>query len=119
MQNGIRCLFIESNELPIPITIKSEELNTKMFKQLQDDTYIIYSNIIHTRSQANRIVDKDIIYGNFFVVNYDDELKQFRSLKDEQIKLYSKIYGKESIKALEDRIIEKRIKFKMLLRRVH
>lgn len=119
MQNGIRCLFIEPNKLPTTITIKSEELNTKILKHLQDDTYIIYSNIIHMRSQANRIVGKDIIYGNFFVVNYDDELKQFRSLKYEQIKLYSKIYGKESIKALKDRIIEQRIQFKMLLRKVH
>ena len=119
MSKDIRCLFVEPNKVPIPITIKSEELNTKMLKKLQDDTYIIYSNIIRIRGQANRIVDKDIIYGNFFVVGYDDELKQFRSLKDEQINLYSKIYGKESIKALDDKIIEQRIKFKMLLRRVH
>lgn len=114
MQREINVLLVEPNKLPTPVKIK----NTLQEKQKLVDGLIEYTYINDCEDVVlicneegkllglpiNRDIGHDIICGNFIIVGDDPEVGNDRSLTDEQIEKYSKLFDEISIKKTNDKV---------------
>ena len=108
-------LLVKPCELPKEITIN----NTLKDKQNCVEGLIeyyrssLYEDVIFICNEEgkingmepNRDVKHDILFGPFLIVGDEPELGEDRSLTQEQIEKYKKIFDKESIKETEAKII--------------
>lgn len=114
MQRNLKVLLVKPNELPEVVNIKNTlEAKQELVGGLIEYTYIdgcddvaVVCNeeglLLHL--PLNRDIGHTIIAGNFYIVGDDPELGEDRSLTDEQIKKYSKIFDKNSIERTNDKI---------------
>lgn len=107
--DDLTVLLIQVNELPRVISIKNtlKEMQRlvdgyiEIFSPFDDNTCIVCNEDGKILSfLANRLIKKDkevldTIYGDFFIVGSDEE--EFKSLTEEQIKSYSKLFDETSI----------------------
>lgn len=125
MQRNLKVLLIKPDKLPRVINIK----NTLAEKQKQVGGYIEYTYLDNCDDVAiicneegkiqglppNRDVGHDIIMGDFLIVGDDSEIGEDRSLTDNQIQKYKKMFNEQSIirtkekfnKLLENNFIDK------------
>jgi transposase len=114
LQRNLNVLYVEPNKLPEKRTIKNTlEDKQKLVNGLIEYTYLRDSNDVAIVCNEegkilglppNRDIGHDVICGNFFIVGDDPELGEDRSLTEEQIKKYSKYFGKESIEKTNEKI---------------
>ena len=107
MQRNLRCLYVEENSLPkeviIPNNLKSKQEKVKGYIEythlLDDDSVAIICNEEGKLNGMgpNRDIGYDIIYGPFLIVRECSEDGEDRSLSDEQISKYKKVFDKKSI----------------------
>ena len=116
MQRDLNLLLVKPNELPKKITIK----NTLKEKQKLVDGLIEYVYLPNCNDVVlicneegkllglppNRDIGYDIVCGDFLIVGDDPELGEDRSLTEEQITKYSKMFDELSIKKTNQRINE-------------
>ena len=114
MQRDLNLLLVKPNELPKKITIK----NTLKEKQKLVDGLIEYVYLPNCNDVVlicneegkllglppNRDIGYDIVCGDFLIVGDDPELGEDRSLTDEQITKYSKMFDELSIEKTNERI---------------
>lgn len=114
MQRNLKVLLIKPNKLPKVINIK----NTLEEKQKQVGGYIEYTYLENCDDVAiicneegkvlglppNRDVGHDIIMGDFLIVGDDAEIGEDRSLTDNQIKKYKKMFDEKTIIKTENEI---------------
>lgn len=107
MQRKLKCLYVEENSLPKEIEI-SNSLRAKQemvkgsieyTRLLEDEDVVLICNEEGKINgmAPNRDVGYDIIFGPFLIVAENSEDGEDRSLTEEQISKYKKIFGKESI----------------------
>ena len=115
IQRKLNVLLVKPYELPKEITIN----NTLKDKQNCVEGLIeyyrssLYEDVIFICNEEgkingmepNRDVKHDILFGPFLIVGDEPELGEDRSLTQEQIEKYKKIFDKESIKETEAKII--------------
>lgn len=114
LQRNLNVLYVEPNKLPEKRTIKNTlEDKQKLVNGLIEYTYLRDSNDVAIVCNEegkilglppNRDIGHDVICGNFFIVGDDPELGEDRSLTEEQIKKYSKYFGKESIEKTDEKM---------------
>lgn len=107
MQRNLRCLYVEEKSLPkeiiIPNNLKSKQEKVKGYIEythlLDDDSVAIICNEEGKLNGMgpNRDIGYDIIYGPFLIVRECSEDGEDRSLSDEQISKYKKVFDKKSI----------------------
>lgn len=116
MQRDLNLLLVKPNELPKKITIK----NTLKEKQKLVDGLIEYVYLPNCNDVVlicneegkllglppNRDIGYDIVCGDFLIVGDDPELGEDRSLTEEQITKYSKMFDELSIEKTNQRINE-------------
>ena len=116
MQRDLNLLLVKPNELPKKITIK----NTLKEKQKLVDGLIEYvclpncNDVVLICNEEgkllglppNRDIGYDIVCGDFLIVGDDPELGEDRSLTEEQITKYSKMFDELSIEKTNQRINE-------------
>lgn len=112
MQRNLKVLLVKPNELPIQMEIKNtNEAKEKLVNGKLEYTYIpdcndvviFYNENSKIKSmKPNRNIGHDIIRGNFVIVGDDLELGEDRSLTDEQINKYFKMFDKKSISKLKE-----------------
>ena len=116
MQRDLNLLLVKPNELPKKITIK----NTLKEKQKLVDGLIEYVYLPNCNDVVlicneegkllglppNRDIGYDIVCGDFLIVSDDPELGEDRSLTEEQITKYSKMFDELSIEKTNQRINE-------------
>lgn len=112
IQRNLKVLLVKPNELPIQMEIKNtNEAKEKLVNGKLEYTYIPDCNDVVVfynenskikNMKPNRNIGHDIIRGNFVIVGDDLELGEDRSLTDEQINKYSKMFDKKSISKLKD-----------------
>ena len=116
MQRDLNLLLVKPNELPKKITIK----NTPKEKQKLVDGLIEYVYLPNCNDVVlicneegkllglppNRDIGYDIVCGDFLIVGDDPELGEDRSLTEEQITKYSKMFDELSIEKTNQRINE-------------
>lgn len=116
MQRDLNLLLVKPNELPKKITIK----NTLKEKQKLVDGLIEYVYLPNCNDvvlicneegkllglSPNRDIGYDIVCGDFLIVGDDPELGEDRSLTEEQITKYSKMFDELSIEKTNQRINE-------------
>ena len=114
MQRDLNLLLVKPNELPKKITIK----NTLKEKQKLVDGLIEYVYLPNCNDVVlicneegkllglppNRDIGYDIVCGDFLIVGDDPELGEDRSLTEEQITKYSKMFDELSIEKTNERI---------------
>lgn len=121
LQRNIRVLIVEPNKLPY------EKIIPNRLKDKQD---IVGGLIEYTRVDNDErtllicneegkllgldwnreIGNKDVIAGTFLLVGDDPDIGEDRSLTDEQVEMYKKRFGKESIKKTEMVLLETMLK---------
>lgn len=116
LQRNLDVLYVEPNKLPVKMTIKNTlEEKQKLVGGLIEYTYIDNCDDVAIVCNEegkllglplNRDVGHDIICGNFFIVGDDPEFGEDRSLTEEQIDKYSKIFGKKSIEKTNQKFNE-------------
>ena len=116
MQRTLDVLHIKPNELPVKKTINNTlEAKQKLVGGLIEYTYMSNCDdiaiVCNEESKIlglpiNRDIGHDIITGDFFIVGDDPELGEDRSLTEEQIDKYTKMFGKESIEKTNKRANE-------------
>ena len=114
MQRKLDILYIEPNKLPVKKTINNtleakQELVGGLIEYAYlpdcDDVVLICNEEGKLLNLPyNRDIGNDVISGNFFIVGDDPEFGEDRSLTDEQIKKYTKMFGKESIEKTNNTI---------------
>lgn len=116
MQRDLNLLLVKPNELPKKIIIK----NTLKEKQKLVDGLIEYVYLPNCNDVVlicneegkllglppNRDIGYDIVCGDFLIVGDDPELGEDRSLTEEQITKYSKMFDELSIEKTNQRINE-------------
>jgi len=114
LQRYLDVLVVEPNKLPQRQTIR----NNLKEKQKIVDGYIEYTYIDGCDDVAiicneegkinnlpfNRDIGHDIICGNFIIVGDDPEVGEDRSLTEDQIEKYSKLFDKKSIERTNQRV---------------
>lgn len=121
LQRNIRVLIVEPNKLPY------EKIIPNRLKDKQD---IVGGLIEYTRVDNDErtllicneegkllgldwnreIGNKDVIAGTFLLVGDDPDIGEDRSLTDEQVEMYKKRFGKESIKKTKMVLLETMLK---------
>lgn len=107
MQRKLKCLYIKENSLPEEIEIPNN-LSSKQklvngyieYVYLSDDENVVL--ICNEESKINgmgpnRDIGYDIVFGPFLIVGETKEDGEDRSLSEEQISKYKKIFNKKSI----------------------
>lgn len=116
MQRDLNLLLVKPNELPKKIIIK----NTLKEKQKLVDGLIEYVYLPNCNDVVlicneegkllglppNRDIGYDIVCGDFLIVGDNPELGEDRSLTEEQITKYSKMFDELSIEKTNQRINE-------------
>ena len=116
MQRDLNLLLVKPNELPKKITIKNTlKEKQKLVDGLIEDVYLPNCNdvvlICNEEGKLlglppNRDIGYDIVCGDFLIVGDDPELGEDRSLTEEQITKYSKMFDELSIEKTNQRINE-------------
>lgn len=111
MEEKIKCLLIKPNELPVEIEIKNtlEVLQEQVqgciecAYMLNDDSVVLICNEEGKINgmKYNRFIGHDIIVGTFLIVGNDIENGDFKSLTENQVEKYKKVFDKASIKETE------------------
>ena len=114
MQRDLNLLLVKPNELPKKITIKNTlKEKQKLVGGLIEYVYLPNCNdvvlICNEEGKLlglppNRDIEYDIVCGDFLIVGDDPELGEDRSLTDEQISKYSKMFDELSIEKTNERI---------------
>lgn len=114
MQRDLNLLLVKPNELPKKITIKNTlKEKQKLVGGLIEYVYLPNCNdvvlICNEEGKLlglppNRDIEYDIVCGDFLIVGDDPELGEDRSLTDEQITKYSKMFDELSIEKTNERI---------------
>lgn len=114
IEEKIDCLLIKPNELPKRITIDNTlEAKQQLVGGLIEVSYLLNDNevciICNEEGKImnlplNRLIGPDIIAGPFLIVGDDYENGDFKSLTEEQITKYTKMFGNESIRYTEKEI---------------
>lgn len=104
MQRYLKVLYIEPNKLPTPITIKNNlkekqilvggKIQYHYLPNITDIVLVCNENGKNLNLPINRDIDYDTINGNFFIVGDDYIHGEDRSLTNEQIQKYSKMFSK-------------------------
>lgn len=112
LQRNLDVLLVKPNKLPVKKTIKNtlEEKEKLVGGDIQytylencNDIAIAYNeNCNKLDLPTNRDIGHSIISGNFFIVGDDPQLGEDRSLTKKQIDKYTKYFGKESIKKINE-----------------
>lgn len=107
MQRKLKCLIVEPNELPKEIEIDNtleakQELVGGSIEYVSREHYPDVILICNEEGKLiglpyNRYIGQDIIAGPFIIVGDDPEIGEDRSLTDEQIKKYQKVFDEKSI----------------------
>ncbi len=110
----IECLLIEPNEIPKRITIANTlETYQNIVGGLIEVSYLLNDEdvciICNEEGKImnlplNRLIGPDIIAGPFLIVGDDYENGDFKSLTEEQITKYTKMFDSESIRYTEKEI---------------
>lgn len=116
MQRDLNLLLVKPNELPKKITIKNTlKEKQKLVGGLIEYVYLPNCNdvvlICNEEGKLlglppNRDIGYDIVCGDFLIVGDDPELGEDRSLTEEQITKYSKMFDELSIEKTNQRINE-------------
>lgn len=114
MQRDLNLLLVKPNELPKKITIKNTlKEKQKLVGGLIEYVYLPNCNdvvlICNEEGKLlglppNRDIEYDIVCGDFLIVGDDPEIGEDRSLTDEQITKYSKMFDELSIEKTNERI---------------
>jgi len=114
MQRKLNALLVEPNKLPKRITINNSlEEKQKIvggdieYAYLQDNNDVVL--ICNEEGKIlglpfNRDIGYDVIAGNFLIVGDDPEIGEDRSLTEEQIEKYAKMFDEISIKKTNEKI---------------
>lgn len=114
MQRNLKVLLVKPNELPEVVSIKNTlEAKQELVGGLIEYTYLdgcddiaIVCNeeglLMHL--PFNRDIGHTVIAGDFYVVGDDPTLGEDRSLTDEQIEKYSKVFDRKSIERTNEKI---------------
>lgn len=115
MKDKLKVLLVEPNKLPRKLEIDNTlEAKQELVKGYIECVYLPKdSNVFLICNEEgkingmdlNRDIGFDIIAGPFFIVGDDKENGDFKSLTEEQILKYKKIFGKESIARTENKIV--------------
>lgn len=115
MKDKLKVLLVEPNKLPRELEIDNTlEAKQELVKGYIECVYLPKdSNVLLICNEEgkingmdfNRDIGFDIIAGPFFIVGDDKESGDFKSLTEEQILKYKKIFGKESIARTENKIV--------------
>lgn len=115
MKDKLKVLLVEPNKLPRELEIDNTlEAKQELVKGYIECVYLPKdSNVLLICNEErkingmdfNRDIGFDIIAGPFFIVGDDKESGDFKSLTEEQILKYKKIFGKESIVRTENKIV--------------
>lgn len=115
MKDKLKVLLVEPNKLPRKLEIDNTlEAKQELVKGYIECVYLPKdSNVLLICNEEgkingmdlNRDIGFDIIAGPFFIVGDDKENGDFKSLTEEQILKYKKIFGKESIARTENKIV--------------
>lgn len=107
MQRYINAIIVEPNLPAKPIRIKNDVCHKKQlvggrleYTYLEDcnDVVIICNKDCKLLGlPINRNIGHDIIAGSFLIVGDDPEIGEDRSLTDEQLEKYMKVFDKSSI----------------------
>lgn len=107
MQRKLKCLIVEPNELPKEIEIDNtlkakQDLVGGSIEYVSREHYPDVILICNEEGKLiglpyNRYIGQDIIAGPFIIVGDDPEIGEDRSLTDEQIKKYQKVFDEKSI----------------------
>jgi hypothetical protein len=116
MQRKIKVLVVEPNKLPKVEMIENslsakQKLVNGHIEYVSRDNYSDVLFICNEEGKIrgmpfNRDIGNDIIAGPFIIVGDDPEVGEDRSLTDEQIKKYQKIFNEKSISDTNKKIIE-------------
>ena len=116
MQRDLNLLLVKPNELPKKIIIKNNlKEKQKLVDGLIEYVYLPNCNdvvlICNEEGKLlglppNRDIGYDIVCGDFLIVGDDPELGEDRSLTEEQITKYSKMFDELSIEKTNQRINE-------------
>jgi len=114
MQRKLNALLVEPNKLPKKITINNTlEEKQKLvggnieYAYIQDKNDVVL--ICNEEGKIlglpfNRDIGYDVIAGNFLIVGDDPEIGEDRSLTEEQIEKYAKMFDEISIKKTNEKI---------------
>jgi len=114
VQRKLNALLVEPNKLPKRITINNSlEEKQKIvggdieYAYLQDNNDVVL--ICNEEGKIlglpfNRDIGYDVIAGNFLIVGDDPEIGEDRSLTEEQIEKYAKMFDEISIKKTNEKI---------------
>ena len=107
IEDKIKCLLVEPNELPKEIEICKElkayqtlvkgDIETAILPNDCEVVLICNDEGKINNMELNRDIGYDIIAGPFLIVGDDYENADFKSLTDEQILKYKMIFDKNSI----------------------
>ena len=107
MQRSIRALWVEPNELPKEVTIKNclAEKQKLVGGNIEYTSREYYPDVIFICNEEgkidglplNRDIGGDIIAGPFLIVGDDPNIGEDRSLTDDQIQKYQKVFDEKSI----------------------
>lgn len=121
MSKKIKCLLVEPNKLPKEVEIEDKlavlqhmvsGLIECVYLEHNDDVVLICNDEGKLNNmELNRDIGYDIIAGPFLIVGDNRDERTFKSLSDEQISKYKRIFNEQSI--------DKVNKFKDLLNRNH
>ena len=105
MQRQIKVLVVEPNKLPkLQLIANNDSTKEKIIggelNYLYNDSYpnvVIICNNQDKKLPLNRLIETKYISGTFIIVRDDPEIGEDRSLTDQQIKKYEKIFDERSI----------------------
>ena len=114
--NKLRVLLVEPGKLPVEIefedSLKSMQRLVKGLicqeSSIDDDSVVF---ILNDESKINgmfpnRDIGYDIIFGPFIIVGNDYENECFRSLTNQEIEKYKKIFNDDSILATKLKVVK-------------
>lgn len=127
----VNALFITPNEIPKEIEIPNTSRTYKdlmhgpiskiCLEQENDDRNkicLLYNSSDTMRFTANRYLkDYGIIYGNIIIIG-ETKNGKYKSLTKDQVVKYQDVFGKKSIKQLNDKIRNRVLAYRILRRKI-